>query len=273
MFKNNSDWKYFWCLLVLIFCFSRCTWDKAPSLSITDLITDTTGNGGDSGGGGDSGNGGDSGGSDTTGEDNSGGIPCDPDSVYFEADILPILISNCAKSGCHDEASHKDGIKLNSYENVINTADIEPYDLDAGKLYEVITESDPDDRMPPPPNDPLSSEEISLIALWIMQGAKDLHCDENSGGVECDLSNVTYSGTVAPILSTYCIGCHSEASASGGVVLATYSGVSTVALDGRLVGVITHSPGYVPMPFGGNKLPDCEIEQITEWVNNGAPNN
>ena len=30
------------------------------------------------------------------------GTPCDPDVVYFSKDILPLLRSNCAKSGCHD---------------------------------------------------------------------------------------------------------------------------------------------------------------------------
>ena len=38
---------------------------------------------------------------DTMGEDTMG-IPCDPDVVYFDRDLLPILKSNCAKSGCHD---------------------------------------------------------------------------------------------------------------------------------------------------------------------------
>ena len=32
------------------------------------------------------------------------GIPCDPDVIYFEQDVLPMLICNCAFSGCHAAA-------------------------------------------------------------------------------------------------------------------------------------------------------------------------
>jgi len=31
--------------------------------------------------------------------------------------------------------------------------------------------------------------------------------------------------------------------------------------------------GYYPMPKGGNKLSDCEINQVKNWINAGALNN
>ena len=78
---------------------------------------------------------------DTTG---AGGEPmvdiCDPDSIYFENDILPILISNCAIPGCHDASSAEDDVILTDYFYVIETGDVEPFDLDGSDLYEVITE-------------------------------------------------------------------------------------------------------------------------------------
>jgi hypothetical protein len=52
------------------------------------------------------------------------GTPCDPAVVYFEKDVLPILTSNCAYSGCHNAASAKDGIVLDNYANVIRTGKI-----------------------------------------------------------------------------------------------------------------------------------------------------
>ena len=105
------------------------------------------------------------------------GTPCDPDVVYFDQDILPILRSNCAFSGCHDNNSAQDGVILTSYENVMLTADVEAFDLDGSDLYEVITDSDPDDRMPPAPNERLTSAQISKISEWILQGAKNEQCD------------------------------------------------------------------------------------------------
>src|SRR5688500_8454507 len=57
------------------------------------------------------------------------GVPCDPAIIYFDMDILPILHSNCAKSGCHDAITHQEGIILDSYENVMNSDVIKPFDL------------------------------------------------------------------------------------------------------------------------------------------------
>ena len=200
------------------------------------------------------------------------GIPCSPDSVYFSKDILPLLRSNCAKSGCHDVASHQEDIILDSYSNVMGSDIIKPFNLNGSDLYEVITETDPDKVMPQPPNQKLTADQIALIAKWISQGAKDLTCNENAG--QCDTTNVTYSGYVRPLLNTYCVGCHSGSTPSGGITLNSHSGVQSVALNGRLIGAITWANGYTPMPQGATmKLSDCKINKIKAWINDGAPNN
>jgi mono/diheme cytochrome c family protein len=90
---------------------------------------------------------------------------------------------------------------------------------------------------------------------------------------QCDTTAVTFSGTVVPILSTNCYSCHAAGIAEGGVVLDNYNGVKEEASHGHLVGVITHAPGFPPMPQGAAKLSDCDIEKIRNWVDAGAPNN
>ena len=107
---------------------------------------------------------------DTMDEDTMG-IPCDPDVVYFDRDLLPILKSNCAKSGCHDAITHQEDIILDNFENVMASGIVKPFDLNSSDLYEVITETDPDKRMPEPPNQKLTAEQITLISKWILQGA------------------------------------------------------------------------------------------------------
>ena len=200
------------------------------------------------------------------------GIPCSPDSVYFSKDILPLLRSNCAKSGCHDVASHQEDIILDSYTNVMNSDIVKPFNLNGSDLYEVITETDPDKVMPQPPNQKLSSEQIALISKWISQGAKELTCNENAG--QCDTTNVTYSGYIAPLLAANCVGCHSGAFPSGSILLNTHASVQTVALNGRLIGAITWANGFVRMPQGATtKLSDCKINKIKAWINDGALNN
>jgi hypothetical protein len=90
--------------------------------------------------------------------------------------------------------------------------------------------------------------------------------------ITCDTISVSYSSSVAPILTNSCNGCHSSASASGGVVLDSYSQASVYALNGKLYGVVSHTRGS-PMPKGGSKIDNCSIAKIKKWAAAGAPNN
>lgn len=196
---------------------------------------------------------------------------CSPDTVYFERDILPILASNCAISGCHDAVTRQEGYNFSSYAGFINTDAVSGGDLNDSELFEVITENDPDKLMPPPPRPSLTAAQIQLFRTWILQGAKNNNC--NSGNTTCDTTNITYSGRVQQILQTKCIGCHSAGAPSGGVTLSTYAGLLVVVNDGSLLGALKHQTGFVAMPQGQGMIPACEIAQIEAWVNAGAPNN
>ncbi len=198
-------------------------------------------------------------------------MPCDPEVVYFENEILPILRSNCAKSGCHDAATHESDIILDTYENVMASDIIRPFDSEDSDLFEVITETDPDKVMPEPPNQRLNAEQIALIRQWIDQGAEELFCDDPN--TPCATENISYSGFVAPLLATNCVGCHSGGTPSGNIVLNSHSAVQTLALNGRLFGAISWANGYQPMPQGSAKLSACNIDKINAWINDGAPDN
>jgi ribosomal protein S16 len=192
--------------------------------------------------------------------------PCDSDTVYFVNDILPILSSSCAYAGCHDAASKQDGVQLTDYLKIITTGKVKPKDPADSEIYEVITETDPDKIMPPPPASPLSKEQIEKIAKWIEQGAKNNQCSD------CDTSNVTYTNTVSTILSNNCIGCHSSSNASGSIILDSYTTVKAQVDNGKLNGVINHLPNYKPMPPSGVKLTECDLRSIDIWIQNGALN-
>lgn len=91
----------------------------------------------------------------------------------------------------------------------------------------------------------------------------------------CDLENVTFAATVKPILQASCYNCHSNSNyvnQGSGIKLENYEDVKIQAM-GHLMGSIKHEPGHIPMPNGGGKLPDCEINQIQRWIDNGMPNN
>jgi hypothetical protein len=217
------------------------------------------------------------GGGDTTG---NGGVdttlyikPCDPDTVYFERDLLPIFISNCAMSGCHDATSKQDDIILDSYENIINTGRVRAGRPDNSDLFEVITESDPDKIMPPPPNTPLSSDQIDMIRTWIEQGAQNLSCGDSSLVLGCDTADVSFANDIQPIFQTHCLGCHSGGAPSAGINLSSYTGTLGPAQSGQLYGSVAHLNGYSPMPQGGAKLSDCQINRIKAWVDQGTKDN
>ncbi len=91
----------------------------------------------------------------------------------------------------------------------------------------------------------------------------------------CDDIDVTFSGTVTTILQP-CLSCHSTSVASssgGGIKLQNYTDIQTYITNGKLMGAINHSSGYIAMPQGGGKLPDCEISQLQKWIDNNSPNN
>ncbi len=89
----------------------------------------------------------------------------------------------------------------------------------------------------------------------------------------CDTTNVTYSRSVAPVLSAACNGCHSGNTPSFNVRLDNYLSVKAQVDNNKLLGVINHTAGFYPMPKNAAKLNDCNIKLITNWVRSGALDN
>ena len=188
-------------------------------------------------------------------------------TVCFQRDVLPIFVSHCAMSGCHDAGTAQEDYILDNYQHIVSRG-IRPGNSANSKLYTICQSG----SMPRYPAAPITGTELYYIKRWIDNGAlNDTNCTVN-----CDTNSFTYAKAIKPIISTYCVGCHSTLSApssGGGTVLDTYSGISTVALTGRLAGDIQHLSGYNAMPKGGSKLPDCQITQILKWIQAGAQNN
>lgn len=190
-----------------------------------------------------------------------------PTLVSFQTEVLPLLIGNCAMDNCHNAASAEDGVVLNSYENVMNTAKVVAGNPGASELYEVITETRADKRMPRPPAPPLTAAQIDLIRRWINEGAK------NTNIAKCDTSVYTFSGGVQPIINMACKGCHGATNAQGGINLSRFDLVKQATQQGKLLCAVNHGSGCSPMPKGGNKLEACKITILQKWAAAGCPNN
>ncbi len=91
----------------------------------------------------------------------------------------------------------------------------------------------------------------------------------------CDTTNVTFSGTIQPVLQSVCYRCHSSSNSSqgGSIKLEDYADVKLRADDGSLFGSISHASGYSPMPKGGGKLDDCTLAWFYIWIDSGSPDN
>lgn len=198
------------------------------------------------------------------------GAVCSPDTVYFQNQVLPILISNCTKSGCHNAQDREKGVVLDSYQNLMSTVEkVSSTDWKKNELMEVILETDPDDRMPRPPSLPLTSTQINLLSTWIKQGALNNSCNENSD--QCDTTANTYSLFVKPLILAKCQGCHSGSAPQGNISLTTHASVRTVALNGKLYASLTRQSTW--MPKGGAKLDNCSLAKLQVWIDSGAPEN
>lgn len=194
---------------------------------------------------------------------------CSSDTVYFQNDIYPLIISNCAKAGCHTTNGDEEARDLSTYQKIFESGYVKPYNSGDSKLVEAIKSEGGEDKMPPSPNAPFTSSQIALIEKWIDQGAFNNEC----AGGNCDTLAVTYSITIAGIMNNYCTGCHGMTDPSGGIDLTNYNGISASAENGSLYGSVSHTPGYTAMPYGGNLLPECKIDEVRIWIEDGYPNN
>jgi hypothetical protein len=115
-----------------------------------------------------------------------------------------------------------------------------------------------------------------IILYSCSKTSEDVIADNNNnGGGDCDTVNIKYQADIVPILSSTCYTCHGTNSNSGsnGIILEGYENLKAKAETGTLLGVITHAPGYPPMPDGGAKLSECNINKFRSWINNGMQNN
>lgn len=179
------------------------------------------------------------------------------DSVCFSRDVLPIFLSNCGMSGCHDATTHAEGYNLTTYSGIMRG--IVAYNPSGSKCYTVANKNE----MPPSPRTPLTAAQKQTILTWINQGAKNTTCTDTG----CDSVNVTYDATIKPILQTNCIGCHSGSAPSGGINLT--NDANNEVIKNRILCTVSGGSGCSAMP-PGTKLTNCQIAQIRKWSGGGT---
>lgn len=88
-------------------------------------------------------------------------VPAEP-TISFGEKVQPVLLNNCAKSGCHDGNNE---FSLSTYDDAMGI--VKPGDAGNSRMYHSIISRSM------PPDGPLTNEQTLLIYTWIMQGAKN----------------------------------------------------------------------------------------------------
>lgn len=186
-----------------------------------------------------------------------------PDACFRE-DVLPIFVSNCSMSGCHNPTDREEGYDLTTYEGIMKG--IKPNHPLQSEIFTTIKGSHP--SMPPSPYPKLGRENLNTIKMWIEIGAPN-----SSNCRTCDTVNFTYSGRISGLFQTWCVGCHNSGNAGGGFDLSSYNGVINAIPNNKLLGSIKHLAGFSSMPKNSGQIPQCEIDAVENWINAGYPNN
>lgn len=182
----------------------------------------------------------------------------------FQEDVLPIFISNCTQSGCHNSKDKKEGYDLSNYDGIMKG--ITPKHPLQSEIYNTIRGKNP--SMPQSPYTKLSAKDLLMIRLWINMGAKNTSNCRN-----CDTTDYKYSTRISKTMKTWCVGCHNSNNAGGGFDLSDYTGVVNSIASNKLMGSLKHLPGFQPMPKNTNSLQQCEINAIEKWIASGNLNN
>ena len=116
---------------------------------------------------------------------------------------------------------------------------------------------------------------VFLFTLFIISSCTYYNEEELFPNEVCDTSNITYTIDILPIFEQNCYSCHSSSAPViyGNFNLEDFSNIQREIDNGNLLRNIKHDPAGIPMPKGGTKLSDCNINKIENWINQGIPNN
>ena len=192
-----------------------------------------------------------------------GNVTTSPDTVCFNTDILPLYVSYCGSSGCHDQTSHREGVITTDYLNLMNG--IRAKNSSSSRYYTIIGNG-----MPPRSSPQMTSTHIDLIKKWIDQGALNTQCSN-----VCDTNSYTYAGAIQTIITNNCGGCHGTKPGSSNIYLGDYA--SAKAYISANTTTFLNAINYVSTIAVSKRMPpsaklvDCKIIQIQKWIQKGYP--
>lgn len=204
------------------------------------------------------------------------------DTICFESEVLPLLQNSCTTSGCHDASTAAEEVILTDYASIMQI--VTPGDPRASRLYDVITNMNRENFMPP--NGPLPLKDRSLIQVWIAQGSMNTKCPDeiidtgNTNPIDWG-DSVCFNQDILPVFLLNCAtsGCHNVASHAEGYELTDYASIlsseegivpfNPESSEIYLAITSTESDDRMP-PY--DALTSAQINAIRTWITEGALN-
>ena len=119
---------------------------------------------------------------------------------------------------------------------------------------------------------------IFFISFYMLSCKNDSE-EELYVNQECNIEAVSFDKDVSSIISNHCSSCHGGTSTSGaaaGLLLVTYDQIrfaATHLTEDGIIHRITRSEGDPLLMPGSYRIPQCQIDKIIAWVDQGALNN
>ena len=182
-------------------------------------------------------------------------------NICFHEDVLPLFVSNCTQSNCHNATDRVARLDLSNYEGIMKSIKAN-HPFQSNSWTQINSGS-----MPPSQYHQFTKYEKDIIKHWIKAGAPN-----SSNCVTCD-TTFAYSGRIAPLFNKWCVGCHSPKDLGGGYDFSTYDKAVLSIANNRFQGSIKHLSGFSFMPKNGSSLSDCDLKAIDHWMAAGHPDN
>ncbi len=216
-------------------------------------------------------------------------------AVSFVKHVAPVLKARCVE--CHaDDPGGK--LKLNSFAGMKKGGKTGPLLVmgDASRSLIMYRLAAPEQHRMPQKESPLPPNELSLLALWINQGAKFDGTDEEhdldelldprtfappkkfpgpTGG-----ETVSFTNDIAPFIAEYCLRCHQGKKPSGELLLVDFESIMRGGRHGRIIipgdpdeSLMHQLMGSYDeasrMPLEG-KVTKKNFEDLGTWIREGA---
>ncbi len=203
-------------------------------------------------------------------------------TVDFEKDIMPILQAKCV--GCHGPEKQAGKLRLDLAEFIKAGGNSGPAVV-AGKPGESplcvrVHLPKEDEKHMPKEGDPLTAEQLALVAKWITEGA--VMPEKVADAPAPEGPKVDFVKDIHPILQAKCVGCHGAEKQAGKLRLDLPECIKAGGESGPAV--VAGKPGESPlcvrvhlpkedekhMPKKGDPLTAEQLALVAKWITEGA---